>query len=56
MVKIPSAMCETQVGSLGKEDPLEKGVATHSGILVRIIPVDRGAWLATVHGAAKSQT
>ena len=56
MVKIPSAMCETQVGSLGKEDPLEKGVATHSGILVRIIPMDRGAWLATVHGAAKSQT
>ena len=56
MVKFPSAMCKTQVGSLGKEDPLENGVATHSDILVRIIPMDRGAWLATVHGAAKSQT
>jgi len=33
MVKNPTAMQETQVRSLGREDPLEKGMATHSGIL-----------------------
>ena len=31
-------MWETQVRSLGQEDPLEKGMATHSSILVRRIP------------------
>ena len=36
--------------------PLEKGVATHSSILAWRIPMDRGAWRATVHGVAKSQT
>ena len=37
MVKNPPAMQETQetqVRSLGQEDPLEKEMATHSGILV----------------------
>ena len=34
LVKIPSAMWETWVRSLGWEDPLEKGKATHSSILV----------------------
>jgi len=34
MVKNPSAMQETQVPSLGREDPLEKRIATHSSILV----------------------
>ena len=34
MVKNLPAMQETQVESLGQEDPLEKGVATHSSILV----------------------
>ena len=34
MVKNPSAMQETQVPSLGGEDPLEKRMATHSSILV----------------------
>ena len=29
--------------SLGREDPLEKGMATHSSILARTIPMDRGA-------------
>ena len=29
---------ETQVLSLGREDPLEEGVATHSSILARKIP------------------
>ena len=33
MVKNPPAIQETQVQSLGQEDPLEKGVATHSSIL-----------------------
>ena len=33
MVKNLLAMWETQVQSLGQEDPLEKGMATHSSIL-----------------------
>ena len=33
MAKDPSAMQETQVRSLGREDPLEKEMATHSNIL-----------------------
>ena len=37
-VKNQPAMPETQVHSLGREDPLEKGMATHSSILVCIIP------------------
>ena len=47
---------ETWVQSLGWEDPLEEGMATHSSILSWRIPMDRGAWQATVHGVAKSQT
>ena len=38
MVKILPAMQETQVQSLGQEDPLEKGMATHSSILAWEIP------------------
>ena len=38
MVKNVSAMQETQVQSLGREDPLEKGMATHSSILAWRIP------------------
>ena len=34
---------------------LEKGKATHSSILAWKIPLDSGAWWATVHGTAKSQ-
>ena len=37
-VKNPPAMQETQVQSLGQEDPLEKGTATHSSILAWEIP------------------
>ena len=37
-VKNPPAMEETQVQSLGQEDPLEKGMATHSSILAWRIP------------------
>ena len=46
---------ETWVQSLGWEDPLEEGRATHSSILAWIIPMDRGAWQAAVHGTTKSQ-
>ena len=38
MVKNLPEMQETQVQSLGQEDLLEKGVATHSGILAWQIP------------------
>ena len=38
MVKNLPAMQETWVQSLGQEDPLEKGMATHSSILARRIP------------------
>ena len=40
----------------GLEDPMEEGMATHFSILAWRIPTDRGAWWATVHGVAKSQT
>ena len=56
MVNNPPAMWETWVQSLGWEDPLEEGMATHSSILAWGIPMDRGAWRATAHGVAKSQT
>ena len=38
MVKNLPAMQETQAGSLGQEDPLEKGTANHSSILAWRIP------------------
>ena len=56
MVKNPPAMWETWVVSLGCKDTLEEGMATHSSTLAWIIPMDRGAWQAAVHGVAKSQT
>ena len=48
-------MQETWVRSLGQEDPLEEGMTTHSSILAWTIPMDRGAWQATVHRVTKSQ-
>ena len=53
-VKRPPAMRETWVRPLGWEDPPEKEMATHSMNHV-ILPMDRGAWWATVHGVAKSR-
>ena len=41
---------------LGWEDPLEESIATHSSILAWRIPMDRGAWQATVQGIAESDT
>ena len=38
MVKNPPAMQETQVQCLGREDPLEKEIATHCGVLAGEIP------------------
>ena len=55
-VKNPPAIWETWVQSLGWEDRLEEGVAAHSSILAWRIPMHGGAWWATHHGVAKSQT
>ena len=56
LVKNLPAMQKTWIQSLGLEDPLKEGKATHSSILAWRIPMDRGDWRATVHGVAKSQT
>ena len=45
-VKNLPAMWETRVQSLGWDDPLEEGMATHSSTLAWRIPMDRGAWRA----------
>ena len=54
--KESASMREIWVRSLGWEDPLEEGMATHFSILAWRTPMDRGAWWATVHGVAKSRT
>ena len=47
---------ETQVRSLGQEDPLEEEMATHSNIRAWEIPwIEELGW-ATGHGVKKSQT
>ena len=56
MVKNLPEVQETQVRSLDREDPPEKGIATYSSIIAWRIPMDRGAWWATIHGIAKSWT
>ena len=56
MIENLPAMQEAQVRSLGWEDPLEEGMATHSSILAWRIPMDRGTWWATVHRVTNSQT
>ena len=50
------AIWETWAPSLGGEDPLEEEMATHSSVLAWTIPMDRGAWWATVHGVAENWT
>ena len=45
-----------KTGSVPVEETLEEGMAIFSGILTWRIPMDRGAWQATVHGVTKSQT
>ena len=54
LVKNPPAMRETWVSSLGWEDPLEEGMATHPSILVRRIPMDSEARWTALPGAPKS--
>ena len=56
LVKNLPAMWETwgSVPELGRSP--EGSMATHSNILTWRIPMDRGAWWATVHGVTKSQT
>ena len=56
MIENLPAMQETWVRSLDWEDPLEKGIVTHSSILAWGIPMDNGAWGLHVHGVTKSQT
>ena len=52
MAKMP--MQETQVRSLGQEDPVEKEMATRSSILALEIPwTGERAWWATVHRGRK---
>ena len=56
MIKNLPAMQETQVRSLGQEDPLEEGLATHSSILAWRIPwTEEPGRLHAVHGVTKSQ-
>ena len=58
-VKSPPANAgyyETWVLSLGGEDSLEEGTATHSGIFAWRIQWTREAGQATVHGVAQSWT
>ena len=51
-----SCLHETWLRSLGREDPLQKEIATHSRILAWRISQDRGAWWAIAHGIARSWT
>ena len=58
--KEPACQCKRlkkmQVRSPSWEDPLEEGMATHSRTLAWRIPMDRGAWRATVHSVTESDT
>ena len=54
MIKNLPAMRETRVQSLGWEDFLEEGMATHSSILAWRILMGRAAWWATVRVVAES--
>ena len=54
--RCPPAVREPRVPSLGREDPLEKEMATHSSFLAWKNPMDGGAWEAPVRGVTKSRT
>ena len=51
--KESTCVVEALVQSLGWEDPLERGMATHSSSLAWRIPMERGAWRAAVPVVAK---
>ena len=54
---VKSLQWENQVLPLGQEDPLKKGMATHSSILAWRMPwTEEPGGLLVVHGVAKSQT
>ena len=56
MVKYTPAMQKTQIRSLGGEDLLEKGMATHSSTLAWRTPYTEEPGGAAVHGVTKSPT
>ena len=56
MVKNLPAMQETQIRSLGREDPLEEEMATHSSILAWEIPRTEELGRLQSVGSQKSQT
>ena len=56
VVKNLPVMPETCVRFPGRGNPLEESIATYSSILAWRIPMDRGAWWATVHVVTKSRT
>ena len=55
-VKRLPTMRETRVRSLGRESPPGEGNGNPLQYSCLENPMDRGAWWATVHGIAKSQT
>ena len=55
-VKNLPAIPETRILSLGWEDPLEEGMATHSSILAQRIPWTEGTRQATIHMVSQSWT
>ena len=56
MVNNSLSMQQAWIQFLVWEDPLEEGMTAHSSVLAWIIPMDKGAWWAIVHGVAKTQT
>ena len=56
MVKNPLAIHSGDLGSIPGLGRSAEGMATHSSILAWRIPMERGAWQATVDGVTKSQT
>ena len=56
MIKNLLAMQETQVQSLGQEDPLDEGMANPLQYSCLENSMDGGAWQAIVHAVTKSQT
>ena len=55
-IKNLPAMWKSWVRSLGWEDPLQKGTATHTSVLVQRIPWTEESGKLPVHGVTKSQT
>ena len=56
LVKSLPSMQETRVQSLGREDPLEEGMATQLQYSCLENPMDGADWRTAVHGVAKSRT